>query len=68
MLNSIPKGKGKIIIAALAGTTAGIIAGLLMASKSGSQSRNDLFQGAATAKDIVNNAFRTYILKQQDQS
>jgi gas vesicle protein len=67
MLDPIRKTNGKILMAVLAGTTAGIIAGLLMAPRTGANTRNELKQSALNAKDIVNNAFKKYISQQQPQ-
>jgi gas vesicle protein len=52
-------------MAVLAGTTAGIIAGLLMAPKTGSGLRKDLGLSAKQAKNKVVGALREYVQKQQ---
>jgi gas vesicle protein len=67
MLNQIKKTNGKIIMAVFAGTTAGMIAGLLMAPRTGANTRKELTQSALNAKDIVNNAFKKYISQQPSQ-
>ena len=67
MLDQIKKTNGKIVMAALAGTTAGMIAGLLMAPRTGASTRKELTQSALNIKDIVNNAFSKFINQQQSQ-
>ena len=67
MLDQIRKTNGKIIMAALAGATAGMIAGLLMAPRTGARTRKELTQSALNIKEIVNNAFNNFINQQQSQ-
>lgn len=65
MLEQIKGANGKIIMAALAGTTAGIIAGLLMAPKTGSSLREGLALSALQAKNRITNVLKEYIQSQQ---
>ena len=67
MLDQIKKTNGKIIMAALAGTTAGMIAGLLMAPRTGANTRKELTQSALNIKEIVNDAFNKFISQQPSQ-
>jgi gas vesicle protein len=61
MLDQIKGTSGKILMAALAGTTAGIIAGLLMAPQTGASFRKGLGQSALKVKKRVQNAFNENI-------
>jgi gas vesicle protein len=65
MLNQIQGTSGKIIMAALAGITAGMIAGVLMAPRTGSSLRNELSQNALRVKNKINKAFKEYYQQQQ---
>jgi gas vesicle protein len=67
MLDQIKKTNGKIVMAALAGTTAGMIAGLLMAPRTGALTRKELTQSALNVKDIINNAFIKFVNQRQSQ-
>jgi gas vesicle protein len=67
MLDQIKKTNGKILMAALAGTTAGMIVALLMAPRTGALTRKELTQSALNVKDIVNNAFNKFINQRQSQ-
>jgi gas vesicle protein len=65
MLEQIKGTNGKILMAVLTGATAGIIAGLLMAPKTGSGLRKSLTQSALQAKDRIANSVKEYIRNQQ---
>jgi gas vesicle protein len=67
MLDQVKGTNGKILMAAIVGTTAGMIAGLLMAPKTGAGTRQDLARNAADAKDNINNAFKKFINNQTSQ-
>lgn len=60
MLESIKGTSGKVLLAALAGVSAGIIAGLLMAPETGRETRQGLSRGANDLSAIVNRVIARY--------
>ena len=63
MLESIKGANGKILLAALAGTTAGIITGLLMAPETGQETRKGLARQVNDLGSILSKPFRKYFGK-----
>jgi gas vesicle protein len=58
MLENVRGSNGKILMAALAGITAGIITGLLMAPETGLQTRQSIARKAGDITDILNQSIR----------
>jgi hypothetical protein len=56
MLEQLKKVNSKILLAVIAGTAAGVVAGLLMVP----DNRKGLKKRSLDARDMVNNAFKKY--------
>lgn len=66
MLNNVNDKNGKVLMALLAGASAGIIAGLLMAPEAGSGTRQSIKRRAMDWGDELDQVFRKYVRKLED--
>jgi len=66
MLNNVNDQNGKVILALLAGASAGIIAGLLMAPEAGRETREGLKRTALDWGDEIDRVARKYMAKLED--
>ncbi|WP_051359837.1 YtxH domain-containing protein [Adhaeribacter aquaticus] len=60
MLEAVKENNGKILLAALAGVSAGIITGLLLAPEAGANTRQGIINQANSFSEIINKALRKY--------
>ena len=66
MLNNVNDKNGKVLLALLAGASAGVIAGLLMAPEAGKGTRESLKRQALDFSDEVDRLARKYMAKLED--
>ncbi|MDB5263451.1 MAG: hypothetical protein JWQ14_2734 [Adhaeribacter sp.] len=66
MLNNVNDKSGKILVALLAGASAGIIAGLLMAPEAGKGTRDSIKRRARDWSDELDQVVRKYLSKLEE--
>jgi len=66
MLNNVKGDNGKVLLALLAGASAGVIAGLLMAPEAGRSTRDSIKQRALDWTDELDRVARQYMRKLED--